>query len=140
MRLSRLQIGDVDVVRVQEAKLTYPVLSSFFVQVRQIVEDGARKLVIDLEAVAYIDSASIGCLMDIQRLLKGRDGAVKLSGLQPRVETMLSMAGVRRIVDIHRAEAGALAAFGRPPKPDLVASRRLPLDTCLPLDTLTLDN
>src|SRR5712692_2878635 len=107
MRLSLEQAGDVRIVRVQEAKLTYPVLSSFFVEVRQIVEDGARKLVIDLEAVTYIDSASIGCLMDIHRLLKDRDGAVKLSGLQPRVETMLSMTGVRKMVDVHREAAGA---------------------------------
>jgi anti-sigma B factor antagonist len=126
MRLSFEQIGDVRIVRVKEAKLTYPVLSSFFFEVRQILEDGARKLVIDLQAVTYIDSASIGCLMDIHRLLRGRDGAMKLSGLQPRVETMLFMTGVRKIVDVHREEAGALAAFGRPPKQSLVAFLPLP--------------
>src|SRR6185436_12786413 len=70
MQLSLEQSGDVRIVRVKETKLTYPVLSSFFAEVRQLVEDGARKLVIDLEAVSYIDSASIGCLMDIHRLLK----------------------------------------------------------------------
>jgi anti-anti-sigma factor len=113
MQLSLEKSGDVRIVRVKEAKLTYPVLSSFFVEVRQFVEDGARKLVIDLEAVTYIDSAAIGCLMDIRRLLEDRDGAVKLSGLQPRVETMLSMTGVHKIVDVHREEAEALAAFGR---------------------------
>jgi len=116
MQLSLEQRGDVRIVRVKEAKLTYPVLSSFFAEVRQLVEDGARKLVIDLGAVSYIDSASIGCLMDIHRLLKDRDGVVKLSGLQPRVETMLSMTGVHKIVDIHREEAEALSAFGRPPR------------------------
>ena len=116
MQLSLENSGDVRIVRVKEAKLTYPVLSSFFVEVRQFVEDGARKLVIDLEAVTYIDSAAIGCLMDIRRLLEDRDGAVKLSGLQPRVETMLSMTGVHKIVDVHREEAEALAAFGRPRK------------------------
>ena len=108
--------GDVRIVRVQEAKLTYPVLSSFFAEVRQLVEDGARRLVIDLQSVTYIDSASIGCLMDIHRLLQEKTGAVKLSGLQPRVETMLSMTGVHKIVDIHREEGEAVAAFGKPQK------------------------
>src|SRR5436190_15023708 len=112
MQLLVEQSDDVRIVRVQEAKLTYPVLWSFFAEVRQIVEDGARKLVIDLEAVTYIDSAAIGCLMDIRRLLEDRGGAVKLSGLQPRVETMLSMTGVHKIVDIHREEAAAVEAFG----------------------------
>jgi len=116
MQLSLEQSGDVRIVRVKESKLTYPVLSSFFAEVRQIVEDGTRKLIIDLEVVTYIDSASIGCLMDIRRLLMDRDGAVKLSGLQPRVETMLSMTGVHKIVDVHREVAEALAAFGRRPK------------------------
>ena len=116
MQLALEQSGDVRIVRVKEAKLTYPVLSAFFAEVRQLVEDGARKVVIDLAAVTYIDSASIGCLMDIHRLLKDRDGAVKLSGLQPRVETMLSMTGVHKIVDVHRAEEDALLAFGRAPR------------------------
>jgi anti-anti-sigma factor len=116
MQLSLEKSGDVRIVRVKEPKLTYPVLSSFFVEVRQFVEDGARKLVIDLEAVTYIDSAAIGCLMDIHRLLEGRDGAVKLSGVQPRVETMLYMTGVHKIVDVHGKETEARAAFGRLPK------------------------
>ena len=113
MQLAVEENGDVRIVRVREAKLTYPALSSFFAEVRQLVEEkGARKLLIDLQAVTYIDSASIGCLMDIHRLLQDKSGAVKLSGLQPRVETMLSMTGVHKIVDIHREEDGALAAFG----------------------------
>jgi anti-anti-sigma factor len=116
MQLLLEQSGDVRIVRVKEAKLTYPVLSSFLAQVREIVEDGARKLVIDLEGVTYIESATIGCLMDIHGLLKDRDGALKLSGLQPRVETMLSMTGVHTIVDVYPEEAEALAAFGRPSK------------------------
>jgi len=104
--------GDVKLVRVQEAKLTYPILSSFFTEVRQLVEAGARKLVIDLAPVTYIDSASIGCLMDIHRLLQEKGGAVRLSGLQPRVETMISMTGVHKIVEVHREQEAALLSFG----------------------------
>jgi anti-sigma B factor antagonist len=112
MQLAVEERGDVRIVRVQEAKLTYPVLSSFFAEVRQLVEGGSRKIVIDLQGVSYIDSASIGCLMDIHRLLQDKAGAVKLAGLQPRVETMISMTGVHKIIEIHREEADALSAFG----------------------------
>ena len=112
MQLSVEENGDVHVVRVKEAKLTYPALASFFAEVRQLVEVGARKLLIDLQAVTYIDSASIGCLMDIHRLLEEKSGTVRLSGLQPRVETMLSMTGVHKIIEIHREESEALASLG----------------------------
>jgi len=111
MQLAVEAQGDVCIVRVQEPKLTYPVLSSFFAEVRQIVETGARKVLINLQQVTYIDSASIGCLMDIHRLLQEKEGVVKLAGLQPRVETMISMTGVHKIIEIHREEGDAVAAF-----------------------------
>jgi anti-anti-sigma factor len=116
MRLSFEQRGDVHIVRVEEVKLTYPVLATFFAEVSRIVGEGARKLLIDLAPVSYIDSATIGCFMDIHRLVGEHDGAVKLSGLHSRVQTLLSMTGVLRILSTHREEADALAAFGRLPK------------------------
>ena len=117
MQLAIEDRGDVGIVRVRETKLTYPVLSAFFAEVRQLVEGGQSNLVIDLGAVTYIDSASIGCLMDIHRLVQDKDGGLRLFGLQPRVETMISMTGVHKIIEIHRAEDEAVAAFsGRKPR------------------------
>ena len=112
MQLEVDEKADVRIVRVKEPKLTYPILSAFFAEVRQLVEGGTRKLIIDLSAVTYIDSASIGCLMDIYRLMQDRGGAVKLAGVQPRVETMISMTGVHKLIDLHREEGAALQAFG----------------------------
>lgn len=109
-----LEIEETDaasIVRVKEAKLTYPSLAGFLADVRQLVDKGARRLVLDLSAVSYVDSASIGCLMDIHRLLKEAGGVVRLFGLQPRVRTMISMTGVLRIVEAHEGEADALQAF-----------------------------
>ncbi len=114
MQLSVTRNRDVNVVRVKESRLTYPVLADFYAEMRQIVEEGAHRLVIDLEAVTFIDSAAIGCLIDIHNLVERRDGTLRLSGLQPRVETMLLMVGVQKVMHIDRKEADALAAFGLP--------------------------
>lgn len=113
MQLLTEVAGDVHIVRVKEPRLTYPTLASFFNEVRQLVEGGARKLLLDLQGVTYIDSAAIGCIMDIHRLLQDRQGKLRLSGLQPRVETMISMTGVHKIVELHREEQNAVAAFAR---------------------------
>jgi len=111
MQLLVEEHGDVRIVRVKEPKLTYPNLSAFFTEVRRLVEGGARKVLIDLQPVTYIDSASIGCLMDIYRLMQEKGGQVKVSGVQPRVETMISMTGVHKLIDLHREEEAALGAF-----------------------------
>ena len=115
MQLAFDEKGEVTIVRVQEAKLTYPVLASFFSEVRQKVEGGARQMVMDLAQVSYLDSASIGCLMDVHRLLQEKGGTLRLAALQPRVETMISMTGVHKIVPLHRDEQDALAAFAAAP-------------------------
>jgi anti-anti-sigma factor len=111
MRLAFDERGRVTVVRVQEDKLTYPVLLPFFSEVRQRVEGGAVRLLVDLAAVSYIDSACIGCLMDVYRLLQERGGSLRITGLRPWVANMISMTGVQKVIPLHPDEDDALAAF-----------------------------
>ena len=81
MELSVDERQGVHIVRVGEAKMTYPGLPAFFERVRSVVEESDGHMIIDLQAVSYIDSASIGCLMDIHRLLKDKKSGLRLSGL-----------------------------------------------------------
>ena len=111
MNLTITRTGDVTFVRVGEARLMYPLLSDFAGSVASLLTAGDKKVVIDLAGVNYIDSASIGCLMDVHRLLQEKGGVLRLSGLQPRVETMISMTGVHKIIDLFRDEAEAVLAF-----------------------------
>ena len=67
---------------------------------------------LDLSAVSYIDSATIGCLVEIHRLLADQGGAVKLAALQRRVHTMLSMTGVDKFLEVYAGEDEALASIG----------------------------
>jgi anti-sigma B factor antagonist len=112
MNLTITRTGDVAVVRVGEARLMYPLLSDFAGSVTSLVNAGERKLVIDLGGVTYIDSASIGCLMDLYRQATASGGRLKLAGVQKRVETMLTMTGAQNFLEIHPDEAAAIRSFG----------------------------
>ncbi len=102
---------DIKIVRIKEERLVYAMLSSFFSEVSSVIEGGAKKLVIDLTDVSYLDSASVGCLMDIYRTMAEGEGTIKLVGLQERVETMVSMTGLHNFMEIYRDESAALASF-----------------------------
>ena len=112
MELSVEERQGVHIVRVGGAKMTYPALRDFFERVRGVIEASDGHMIIDLQAVSYIDSASIGCLMDIHRLLQEKKACLRLSGLQSRVETMISMTGLHKIIELHRDEADAITAAG----------------------------
>lgn len=81
-------------VRVTTAKLTYPMLASFFAAVLRVVQAQGARVVIDLGAVSFIDNASIGCLAHLARAAREQGGWVTLTLLQPTVARMLDGVGV----------------------------------------------
>src|SRR5262245_4649603 len=112
MNLTTDQSGRVTIVRVGETRLMYPVLSEFASAVSGLLAAGTRDILIDLGSVTYLDSASIGCLMDLYRQTQAAGGRLKLSGVQKRVETMLTMTGAQNFIEIHADEPSAVKSFG----------------------------
>ena len=112
MNFTREEQGRVAIVRIGETRLTYSILSDFSEAVAELIADGKREILVDLSPVTYVDSATIGCLMDLYRQVKGADGQLKLSGVQKRVETMLTLTGAQNFIEVHPDEASALRSFG----------------------------
>jgi len=113
MNLSTDRSQGVVIIRVGEAKLMYPMLSDFSESVSNLVAEGEAKVVIDMSQVSYVDSASIGCLMDLYRQTTQAGGSLKLGGVQERVRTMLTMTGAQNFIELHADEATAVSSFGK---------------------------
>ena len=111
MNVTTEQTGAVSIVRVGETRMMYPLLSDFSTAVTGLVAGGKREILIDLSPVTYVDSATIGCLMDLYRQVHAAGGHLKLSGVQKRVETMLTMTGAQNFIEIHSDEATAVKSF-----------------------------
>jgi anti-sigma B factor antagonist len=112
MNVKTDQNGGVSIVRVGETRLMYPILSDFAGAVSGLIAAGQKKILIDLTPVTYVDSATIGCLMDLYRQVHTAGGSLKLSGVQKRVETMLTMTGAQNFIEIHADEPSAVKSFG----------------------------
>jgi anti-sigma B factor antagonist len=106
------QAGRLSIVRVHEARVMYPMLADFSAIVTNLVAAGRHEILIDLSPVSYVDSATIGCLMDLYRQVSSAGGHLKLSGIQKRVETMLTLTGAQNFIEIHLDEAQARRSFG----------------------------
>jgi len=104
--------GGVSIVRVGETRLMYPILSDFSTAVTGLMSTGKKDILIDMTPVTYVDSATIGCLMDLYRQVTVAGGHLKLSGVQKRVETMLTMTGAQNFIEIHADEPSAVKSFG----------------------------
>ena len=112
MKVRTEERGQIAIVRVDETRLTYSILSDFSTTVTGLVAAGRRDILVDLSPVTYVDSATIGCFMDLYRQASAADATLKLGGVQKRVETMLTMTGAQNFIEIHPDEASALESFG----------------------------
>ena len=101
--------GEAVVVHVQTAKLTYPVLSAFFEEVRGILEEGSRHLVLDLSAVSYIDSSGLAVLIEGMQNVEAYGGKFVLAGLQEKVRPIFEMARLDQVFIIFPHVDAALA-------------------------------
>ena len=77
MTLATDHTDGVAIVRVGETRLMYPLLSDFADAVTALVKDRELKILIDLSPVVYVDSASIGYLMDLYRQSVAAGGTLK---------------------------------------------------------------
>ena len=112
MNLTTDRSQGVSIVRVNEARLMYPLLSEFANMITSLIGSGERQVLLDLSTVTYVDSATIGCLMDLYRQATAAGGVLKLAGVQKRVETMLTMTGAQNFLEIHPDTSSAIKSFG----------------------------
>lgn len=77
-------------------------------EVRRQAEAGARRLVVDLSAVNYIDSHGIGQMVSCHTTLRSHDGEVRFAGLQQKVFRLIEITGVPRVLHFDPDLATAL--------------------------------
>ena len=101
----------VAILRVGEPRLMYPLLAKVTEAATLLLTGGECKLLLDLSTVDYVDSATIGCFMDLYRRATAAGNTLKLTGVQKRVNTMLAMTGAQNFIQMHPDESAAVKSF-----------------------------
>ena len=84
---------------------------TFITQLEQIVEFGARKIIIDCTKLSYISSYGIGVLVRIHNKLAKHGGDVKIASPQSIVLKALSVTRMGKIFEIYPDVDQARLAF-----------------------------
>jgi anti-anti-sigma factor len=103
--------NEVKTIRVPYERMVYELLEQVSREWAGYLQEGYRNFVIDLGQVSFMDSASIGCLMDFYRKTKAADGRIHLAAIQPRIETLLAIAKAKSLFSIYDNVEDAVAGF-----------------------------
>jgi anti-sigma B factor antagonist len=79
--------------------------------IRELVEKGYRKILLDLADVDYIDSSGIGEMVAAFTTVRSAQGELKLLHLTRRVHDILQITRLYTVFDVQSDEASAMRSF-----------------------------
>ncbi len=83
--------------------------------VRELVDGGRLKILLNLAEVHYIDSAGVGELVNTFTTVRGAGGELKIASLTKRVHDVIQLTRLYTIFDVQPDEHSALKSFGGTP-------------------------
>ncbi len=81
--------------------------------VRELVENGSHKILLNLHEVGYVDSSGVGELVKTYTTVRNQGGQLKLLNPSKRVSDLLEMTKLSSVFDIQADEASAIQSFTR---------------------------
>jgi anti-sigma B factor antagonist len=79
--------------------------------VDQVLDSGARKIILEMDGIKYIDSSGIGELVSCYTTIKNRGGAMRLARLNSKLYSLLQLTALVTVFDIYDTEEDALNGF-----------------------------
>jgi len=113
MQIEERQSGDVTVIRVN-GDITLNKGGDVLLKdkVQSLLQQGKKKLLLDLGGVSYVDSAGLGQLVQVYATTKNHGGMLKLLNLTKRLKDLLVVSKLLTVFDSYESEAEALGSFG----------------------------
>ncbi len=80
-------------------------------KVYSLIQQGHKKLILNLEGVPYVDSAGLGEIVRTYTTVSRQGGHLKLLNLTKRIEDLLSITKLLTVFDTYETEQEALKSF-----------------------------
>ena len=111
LNINERQAGDVTVLDMS-GKITIGEGSvSLRAAIRRLLEEGKKRILLNLAGVSYIDSSGIGELVSSYTAINKEGGQLKLLNLTQKIKDLLTITKLLTVFDVYDSEAEALNSF-----------------------------
>ncbi|PYS93711.1 MAG: anti-sigma factor antagonist [Acidobacteria bacterium] len=111
LNISERQAGDVTVLDLS-GKITIGEGSvSLRSAIRRLIDEGKKKILLNLADVGYVDSSGIGELVSSYTTIGREGGQLKLLNLTQKIQDLLAITKLLTVFDVYEDEATALNSF-----------------------------
>ena len=112
LNINERQAGDVTVLDMS-GKITIGEGSvALRTAIRRLLEEGKKRILLNLSGVSYVDSSGIGELVSSYTAIGKEDGGqLKLLNLTQKIRDLLTITKLLTVFDVYESEAEALNSF-----------------------------
>ena len=111
LNINERQAGDVTVLDMS-GKITIGEGSvALRTAIRRLLEEGKKRILLNLAQVSYIDSSGIGELVSSYTAINKESGQLKLLNLTQKLQDLLTITKLLTVFDVYESEADALNSF-----------------------------
>ena len=111
MKIDVRTVGDVKILDCSGKITLGEGTMSIRTKVRELIDGGARKILLNLGKISYIDSSGIGELVSSYTSAANREADLKLLNLTSKIQQLLAIAKLLTVFDTFENEEAALASF-----------------------------
>ncbi len=112
MNIIERTLNDVTVLDL-DGKLVLEDNAQFRKRVTAIIDAGARKLIVNMAKVPYMDSSGLGELISCYLTLQRMSGRLKLLHLSDRLQHLLVITKLDSVFETFDSETAAVASFSQ---------------------------
>lgn len=106
-------VEDIRVIRVG-GYLDFDVAPQFKRCILRRIDDGERRIVVDLSETGFIDSTAIGVLVGVLKRLKEEDGSLAVVCDDENVRGIFELVGLENVIPLRRSHEEALTLVAQP--------------------------
>lgn len=111
LNISERQAGDITILDL-DGKITIGEGSiALRNTIRRLLEEGKKKILLNLGEIGYVDSSGIGELVSSFTTVNREDGSLKLLNLQQKVQSLMAITKLLTVFDVFEDEGDALGSY-----------------------------
>jgi anti-sigma B factor antagonist len=111
LNINERQAGDVTVLDLS-GKITIGEGSvALRTAIRRLLEEGRKRILLNLSGVSYVDSSGIGELVSSYTAINKEGGQLKLLNLTQKIQDLLTITKLLTVFDVYDNEAEALNSY-----------------------------
>jgi len=103
--------GDVAVISVSGKLMGGPESDALRNEVKNLIDDGKKKLVVNLKGVPWINSTGLGALMAVYTSIQRSEGVLRLCHVSDRIQSLFMITKLLTIFDTYPTETEAIESF-----------------------------